>query len=216
MPGLSLEIVAAKLGRELGLLASDQKWRLSLTAKLSADDRLRFTTGEDIGDVVIYATFKAVDADYRAHYLKAFPTLKGDATGILSYFPARAPDFSEAVPATVFFETYLTEAEHADLIEFARQGRYPTRLTFHIADNLGMKYGLAPDGSEKEWDTKTSQRIPIEGVGFDMTIAESAGEPDHRPPLDTILLPMLRGSFYWQRWTFFLVLAIGVLLLLRH
>ena len=218
---LELDMVAAKLTRGLGSrLSTDQNWRLSLTAKLAADRELQLSTGEDMKEVVIYANFAAAGEDRIADYVAS--SAKGQAVsgivGVLFYFPLDAPrdasDFDPIIPATLIFEIFVSEVVLADLIEFARQGRSPTRLTVEIADGFGMKYGWEPDGSRIEWDTKSSKRIPIREVRIDLTIVEPVAQPE--PPLDSTLSAMLRQLLLWQRGVFALGLVMVALLLSRY
>jgi hypothetical protein len=206
MPILTLHIIASKLTRELGPFASEG-WGLHLPAKFSGDDKLRLATGEDTKDVTIYANFKTVTAEGRARYFKDFSAWGdlSDAVGILIYLPD---------PGTLFFEIFVADALFADLIEFARHGRYPTRLTVHVANGIGIEYGGNYIDRFAVWDNNSSKCVPLERVQFDMTIAEPAVDPE--PPFGSILLPELRRLLFWQKVAYFLVLIIGFLLFFRR
>lgn len=222
MPILELQTLSAELSRSFS--EQSYPWNLSLKVKLSDEDELRLSTGEVIHslskhDVKIYLGFHALTmAPQIFTKFKGEPKTK-NIIGMMKYYPAREDD-SESHPSAIFFEQYLAEAELNQLVEFAKQGRFPSKLHIELFSELGLKYGWEPDGRGKEWDTKTNPLIPIERIEWRLSVGELIGESSRvdkdSPQSDASLVPLLEKVVFQQRAILLCVLSLFLLFVYQH
>jgi hypothetical protein len=217
MPNLKLRATSAELSTGIGLLglAETDEWNLALTANL--DGTLKVTTGERIEDFVIYVTLKR----HPNGVMSPWPVTGYDkkAIGELCYFEGHT-DGLYSVPPTLIFQVYIGEAEMRTLLEFARHGRFPRKISIDVE---GVEYDWQPDGSGTKWDNAAEKRVPVTAINFSIPVTDepvaSHSPPDPsepKTPVGVDLIPELRKLAQWQQWTLYFLLALGAILLFRR
>lgn len=156
-----------------------------------------------------------------------------DAIGLLNYFPAAKDDYQTEAGCSAWAHI---EAESFNLLQtFVMSGRLPSYLRVH-AEGGGLRYGYAPDGSEKVWDVKpevmrsmdSNDWVAVKQLEIGLRIGDVAKDEDlaspHRPvsadDLHTLQESIQAGfaSYLspiklWLSWILAVTAAIAVIVL---
>jgi hypothetical protein len=185
-------------------------------------EKLTLATGERTADLELILNFSAAEIGNRPHV--DLPDKEpGKACGVIHYFKAHDRDF-DSTPATIIFETYVTEAQMADLMAFARVGRFPTKMAITVPTDAGVTYSWEPDGSHKIWDNSADHpRLLIESVSFDMALTPEVDDEEEfsKPnPVQVVtatdLLPDLNKAISLLRYVLVALIVIAGVLLWRR
>ena len=219
MPSLTFRTTRARVSaRSANGVPELATWNLALRAHLSRRETLTVATGEELKDFEIYVTLSRNTGES----LQWFRNKTGleKAIGAAHYFPARASDVLPGTSASLIFQAYLEEPEHAALMDFARAGCLPREVTVGVD---GIEYGSAPDGSDTRWDTAARPIVPITSIDFSIPVSGGRMEDDQdddeaeaaseRPPSWALELSShLRTLVKLQTWTFYALLAVCIIL----
>jgi hypothetical protein len=134
--------------------------RLIYSLKLPIGEGLKLSSGEDTRKMPITL---ALTRD-------AAPSQ--EAIGGL-YYMEKYDDDIHAHPAHLLTEIALPEPQFDELFGLAKLGRFPSKLNMEVA---GLKYGWAPDGSDKEWDVqkKSNHKLAISHIDFSLPLGGAA------------------------------------------
>lgn len=180
MPTFDLVTHSAKISTPVRGPMSEgvERWRLALTASIPPGNSLALATGEDVSSLELTVVFSIAAEG-------AEPPGGG-----AHYFPGR-----------IIFDCVVAPETMAELLAFAKQGRFPDRVSIGTATNEGLTHDNRPDGSGLKWANDRVPVLPFDSFWFDLPIG---AEPV--PPAPEKRVPD------WPQWTFWLLLIIGVLM----
>lgn len=222
MPSITLDVRSAKLVSKFGSdygVAHDGRWAITFAVKLPWRERLELGTGEKPDELDMRLTFHGVDSElveWATERTKDIEdTFKSDRDklcGTVSYHKAwEDPDGLHGSPASILFDIYTPPDVMASMVRFAENGRFVKSVTVELR---GMKYGYAPDGSEKRWpDNADDKMLPIVNVSYDLPLLE---QPEEEPepgepttPVGADLAPVLKETLKWLKGAVWLLAAIA-------
>lgn len=190
------------------------EWILSISVQPRSMERLKLTTGEKISTVGMTVTFRVSDPVHLDYAAERSGKPVEEICGAAHYFEGRAArDDLDADDPAIIMETFVAQETMDMLMSLARHGRYPRNLTVTIE---GLTHDYPPDGIT--WDTKAASVLPITNIQFDLPLEPVAEEPLPDEPKTAVgadLGPVLRDLAKWQKWTFWLIVVVGAVALLR-
>lgn len=222
MPSITLDVRSAKLVSKFGSDYSEPdngRWAVTFAVKLPWPERLELGTGEKPDELDMYLTFRAVDAELvkwatecTKNVEDIFKSDDDKLCGTVSYHKAwEDSDGLHGGAARILFDIYAPPDVMASMVRFAENGRFVRTVTVELR---GMKYGYAPDGSEKRWpENAVDKMLPIVNVSYDLPLLE---QPEHEPqpgepttPVGADLAPILKETVKWLKGAVWLVAAIA-------
>ena len=211
MPIFSLRVLSAHLGQRLTAYNTQTRWSYSLRTAVSDDDVMRSAAGESLRDLEYGLSILCDDEENRKWLSRVFPDVsKADRlAGQLKYIEG-SEDFAPCVGITVLVPDKVLE----DLVDMAQHQIYPKEITVTTFDDIGMKYGWRPDGSEKLWDIVGSPSIPIEEIS--LRVSAQVDQVEETKPTKDPILEKLSEIFQWQRHLFFLLMFVFIGIIWRQ
>ena len=107
------------------------------------------------------------------------------------------------------------------LLAFAREGRFPSRISATV-ESKAVTHGWAPDGSQKKWEAAV-HLVPVTDVSFDMSLLDGTPEPApgdaeevSRTPVGLDLVPELRKIVDRQGWLLVALTGLAAIMLFKH
>lgn len=200
---------------------------IDMRLRLSGRDNVSATDGRSLNNIEwSICVYRGAASNER---IKAL-----DAIGLLNYFPAAKDDEYQTQAGCAAWAHI--EAESFNLLQtFVMSGRLPSYLRVH-AEGAGLRYGYAPDGSEKIWDVKpevlrstdSNDWVAVKQLEIGLGVGEVAEDEDpassHRPvsvddlhnlqeSLQAGIASYLSPMKLWVGWILAVTSAIAIIVL---
>ena len=229
MQSITLDVQSAKLVAKFGDnygVPDDGGWSITLAVRLPWHERLELGTGEKPDELEMHLTFRRADAElleWAAERTREVENSSGGdqdkLCGTISYH--KAWEDSGALrgrPALISFDIFTPPDVMASLIRFAENGRFVKSVTVSLR---GMKYGYAPDGSEKQWPDNDDEKVlPIVRVSYDLPLLEEPERPSEpgapKTRVGADLYPVLMMSLKWLMGAVWLLVVIAGATVMRN
>lgn len=155
---------------------------LSFGVRLAQRESIKLASGEKFEDLDGRVTVLP-DTEAPGEDQKGF--------GTLHHFAACDDDF-DPFPPSFIVQTVLPKHQFNELLSAAKLGRVPSVISVDIE---GMEYDWQPDGSGKKWDNKTSPKLDVKSVRFNVPLASLSQDTDAEPRLCDNAMPPTRLQF---------------------
>ena len=147
--------------KEAGDYADKARMCFSIRAKHNREVTL--STGASLSSIKGVVTFKVrVNED----------TAKDSVAGYLEYTEEYHDDY-DRFPQAYWINIFISDAEFNRILDVFLAGKTPSSISINVHN---MKYGTAPDGSEKKWDITETKIAKISSFYVDFSLQEEKVE----------------------------------------